>query len=76
LVAETIGGVVVDQSDCLHEGVADGGSDKFEASLFQVPAHGLGFWSLSRHFCQILPVILYRLSVGELPDVSGKTAEF
>ncbi len=34
--------MVIDHADGLHEGVADGGADEFEAALFEGFAHGIG----------------------------------
>ena len=39
LVSKTVGRMIVDHADGLHEGVADGRPDKIEAEFFQVFAH-------------------------------------
>jgi len=39
LVSKTVGRMIVDHADGLHEGVADGRPDKIEAAFFQVFAH-------------------------------------
>jgi hypothetical protein len=40
-VTKAIHGVIIDHSGCLHESVTDGGTDKIEASLLQIFAHGV-----------------------------------
>jgi hypothetical protein len=42
IVAEAFDQVIVDHPSGLHEGVANGGADKTEATLFEVLAHGVG----------------------------------
>lgn len=76
LITETVDGVVVDHSRSLHEGIAYGGADKPEASVFQVFAHGFGRfgpgWDISKRF----PSVSDGFVIDELPDVNVETAEF
>ena len=41
--------VVVDHSDGLHEGIANGGSNEFEATFLEFFAHGTRFICLRWH---------------------------
>jgi hypothetical protein len=43
--AEAVDKVIVYHAYRLHEGVADGGSDKVEAASAEIFAHGVGIWS-------------------------------
>ena len=40
-VSEAIDPVIVDDADCLHEGVTDRGADKLEATTQEIAAQGV-----------------------------------
>jgi len=75
-VAEAVGGVVVDHACRLHEGVANGGADEFEAAFFEVRAHGVGFFGADRELRLGCPLVDDGCVVGELPDVAVEGGEF
>src|SRR5580692_6423562 len=75
LVAETVDDVDVDHADGLHEGVTDCRSDKFEAALFEIFAHRIGFPSLRGDLLHRLRRVDARLAADELPDVAIEAAE-
>ena len=54
-MSEAVDSVIVDHTDCLHKGVADGGADKFETSFFQLPAHCVRLGGSGWNFFQIFP---------------------
>jgi hypothetical protein len=72
---EAGGGVVVEEADGLHEGVADGGADEFEAAFFEVFAHlfgngdGVAFFGGGGGSWERLPV-------DEAPDIFIEGGEF
>jgi len=68
--------VVVGHSRGLHEGIANGGTDKPEASVFQVFAHGLRRFGPGRDIGEPFPSVSDRFVIDELPDVKVETAEF
>ena len=49
-IPEAVDSVVVDHAYCLHEGVADCGADKFEASSFELFAHVIRLRGGARNF--------------------------
>ena len=75
-ITETGSGVVIDHTDGLHEGVADGAADESKAAFFQVFAHGVGDlgggWEADMSF----PRVLDGLAANERPNVFVEGAEF
>ena len=67
--------MVVDHADGLHEGVADGGADEFEAAFFQVLAHRVGLLGRGGNLLERFPLVLNRSSADEGPDIRIETAE-
>jgi hypothetical protein len=68
--------VIVDHADCLHEGVTDGGADKSETALLQVPAHGVGFGGPGGKLFQRPPGVPLGFAAHELPNVPIEASEF
>ena len=75
-VAEAGGGVVVNHTNGLHEGVADGGADEAEAAFFQVLTYGVGYLSGSWEANVRFPRVLNGLAVHEAPNVFVEGPEF
>jgi len=75
-VTKTSDGVVVDQADRLHEGIADRRADEREAPPLEVSAHRIGFLGSGGNLLQFLPFVHNGLAVYELPDVPIKGAKF
>ena len=67
--------VVVDHSDGLHKGIADGWADEPEAALFKIFAHGFGFGACDGEVTRGLAAVLDRTIADETPEVIGKGAE-
>ena len=74
-MAEAVGGVIIDHTGCLHEGVADCGADEAEAARLEVFAHGVGFAAGGGNIFGALPRVLNRVLADELPDVGAECAE-
>ena len=74
-MARTGDEVIVHHAGCLHEGVADGGTDEFESAPQQVAAHGIGFGGARRHLRESSPAILLRLSADEVPEIGVEAAK-
>ena len=74
-VTKAVGRVVVYHAAGLHEGVANGGAYKGEATAFQVLAHGTRGICLGGHVTEPCPVVDARLTVDEAPNVGVKGAK-
>src|SRR5882672_10079672 len=72
---KTASQVIVDHPGGLHEGVADGGPDKVEATAFQILAHRDGFGGLCRNILAVPPLVRDRTPADKLPNIIGKTLE-
>ena len=66
--------VIVDHTDCLHEGITDGRADKFETTLQQIFAERVGDFGASSEWC--VGLAFQRLAVYEPPNVLVKAAKF
>src|SRR5579863_4473986 len=75
-VAEAVHCVIVHHSDCLHEGVADGGTHELKTAARQVFAHRVGFARACRHLLQGPPDVALRRAVDKFPDVAVERAAF
>ena len=75
LPAKAARDVIVDHPGRLHMRVANRRADEFEATLFQVLAHCVGFSSGRRVVFQSSQAMLDRFAFDEAPDVSIETAE-
>lgn len=58
--------MVVDHTDSLHQGIADGGADELESSVGQVFAGGVQFWCLGGDFVECFPGIYLWFLVLEI----------
>src|SRR5687767_10497733 len=68
--------VVVNQAGGLHIGVANGASDKVEATPFEVFTHGVGFGRSDRKLFKRSKASADFLGLGELPNVAIESPEF
>ena len=59
--------MVVDEAHGLHEGVANGWPHKLESTLPQIAGKLSGKWRLCWNLAGMLPCILYRNALDELP---------
>lgn len=75
LIAEAADEVVVDHSDRLHEGVADGRPNEAEPSTFEVHAHRVGFRRVRRDLFHMGPRVLPRRTIHKLPNVAVERSE-
>ena len=71
---EAAGQMVVDHPDCLHKGVNDGRTDKFEAHLLQITADPVGERRGGGHLLQSVPMADDRRVVHVSPDHPVETA--
>src|SRR5436190_9580341 len=67
--AETIDCVIVDHADGLHEGVADGGADEFEAALEEVFAHRIGLRSFRGDIFESCSAMLDGFAADKGPEI-------
>ena len=74
-MAEAVGGVIIDHTGCLHEGVADRGADEAEAARLEIFAHGVGLAARGGNVLGALPRVVDRAPADELPDVGVEGAE-
>ena len=66
--------MVIDQACRLHEGVADCRADELEAALLEGFAHRVRFRRCRGDVLDILPLIVDRGAVDELPDIAIERA--
>lgn len=66
--------MVVDEAGGLHEGVAGGRTDEFEAFFLEGFAHFFGDFGLGGDFAEGSPFVLDRFVVHEFPDEFGEAA--
>src|SRR6476646_3112233 len=74
-VAEAVGRVVVDQTHCLHERVADGRAHETESPGLEILAKRVRFRGAGRQLAEPLPAIHPGGSADESPDVRVKAPE-
>ncbi len=68
--AEAVNVVIIHHADCLHEGIADGGSDELESAPLKVFTHRVGFGGARRQLSQRAPFVHAGFASDELPDVA------
>src|SRR2546422_4207096 len=61
--------MVIDHSHCLHEGIANGGANKFETSLAEVIAHPVRLFSFGRDLGKRPEFVPDGRSSNKLPDI-------
>jgi hypothetical protein len=71
-ISETTYDVIVDHANCLHERVTNGCPNELEPSFLQIFAHGFRLSSAGGNIRHLLPRVLDRPSLNELPDVVVK----
>ena len=76
VVPKTVGRVIINHPDGLHERIANGRADEFEPAFEQVPAQRVGFPCVRRNLLERFPVVANRLTADEPPQVAVKRAEF
>src|SRR6202171_189508 len=75
VATETASDVIVHHSGGLHQGIADCGTCESKSAFLQILAHGVGLRGPRRDVLRTARPALFRLSSGELPEVSIKAAE-
>src|SRR5689334_15193003 len=68
--------MIVNHPNRLHEGVADGRTDKCKPAFAKVPAHVIRHWRTGRYFLERSERILDGHSMYKLPDIRVKCAIF
>src|ERR1700692_2436752 len=66
--------VLIDDSHCLHEGVANSGPDEAEASTLQILAHRITLGGGLGNAAQVQGPPAQRTAFGELPNVAVEGA--
>jgi hypothetical protein len=74
-VSEAIDGVIIDHAHGLHEGIADGRPDEFEASAQQISAQGIRLRRARGNLLGRSPPVHPRCATDEAPHVGVKTPE-
>lgn len=74
-ISETTYDVIVDHANCLHEPVTNCCPNELEPSFLQIFAHGFRLRSAGRNIRHLLPRVLNRPSLNELPDVMVKASK-
>jgi hypothetical protein len=74
-VSEAIDGVIIDHAHGLHEGLADGRPDEFEASAQQISAQGIRLRRARGNLLGRSPPVHPRCATDEAPHVGVKTPE-
>ncbi len=67
--------VIVDETDRLHEGIANGGPHELEVARSQIAGESFRQGSLRRDFARVLPRILYRGAIHKRPKIMVETAK-
>src|SRR5262245_56678659 len=68
--------MIVNPPNCLHECVADGGSDKPESPLLEIFAQRVRFSGRRGYFLDGFPVMNKLFSVDELPHIPVECSKF
>ena len=75
-VSKAIRGVVIDHPDRLHVGVADGGAEEFESTLFEVLCPNLRLRGDRGKVLKALPFSIPRLPVHKTPHIFREISKF
>src|SRR5574338_838010 len=75
-VSRTCDEVIVHHACRLHERVANGRANEFEAALQQIATHRVGLGGARRHICWCAPSILHGRTPNKSPEVSIECSEF
>ena len=68
--------MIIYHSHTLHVRIADGGTNKLEAALFQIFTHSIALRAARRYIRDFARTIDYRFAIDKPPDILAKAAEF
>ena len=74
-ISEAVDSMIVYHTDCLHEGVADGGADEAEPARLEILAQGVSLGRARGDLGQFLPAVPLRLAPDALPQVGVERPE-